>query len=146
MRLHGWYWNQSFIDGSNNCGAHRTHPWGSLTDHPPFCPSNLVVVLSYDISFSLILLRGHYGLDLMDDIKINLSSMGLIFGMWMGPNLGLPKWTIRVALYIMHLIILDRPFGWDLMADITIHPSSMCLILRVWIEPTLRVPKWTIRH
>ena len=31
----------------------------------------------------------------MVDIDINPSSMGPIFGVWIGPTLGVPKWTIR---------------------------------------------------
>ena len=50
VRFHGWYWYQSFIDGSNF--------WVCGKDRP--C-SYLVEVPSYDISVSLILLTGIMG-------------------------------------------------------------------------------------
>ena len=40
-------------------------------------------------------LTGLYGLDSMVDIDINPSSMGRIFEVWIGPTLGVSKWTIR---------------------------------------------------
>ena len=39
-------------------------------------------------------LTGLYGWDSMSGIYINPSSMGPIFGVWVGPTLGVPKWTI----------------------------------------------------
>ena len=93
VRFHGRYWYQSFIDVSNICGVDRTDPWGSEIDHPPLGRSYLVIVLSYDMSRTLILLTGLYGCDSMTDIDINPSSMGPMFGMWIGPTLGVPKWT-----------------------------------------------------
>ena len=95
VRFHGRYWYQSFIDGSNIWGVDRTDPWGPEMDHPPLGRSYLVVVPSYDMSCALILLTGLYGWDSMVDIDINPSSMGPIFGVWIGPTLGVPKWTIR---------------------------------------------------
>ena len=95
VRFHGWYWYQSFIDGSNIWGVHSTDPWGPKMDHPPLGRSYLVVVLLYDMSCVLILLTGLYGWDSTDDIDINPSSMGLIFGVWIGLTPGVPKWTIR---------------------------------------------------
>ena len=95
VRFHGWYWYQSFIDGSNIWGVDRTDSWNSEMDHPPLGRSYLVVVPSYHISGSLILLTGHNGWDSTAGIDINPSSMGLIFGVWIGPNLGISKWTIR---------------------------------------------------
>ena len=154
VRFHGRYWYQSFIDGSNIWGVDRTDPWGPEMDHPPLGRSYLVVVPSYDMSCALILLTGLYGWDSMVDIDINPSSMGPIFGVWIGAGL----------------------YGWDSMVDIDINPSSgsrngpsaigpqlfgssavvwyvMCPdslnwapIFGVWIGPTLGVPKWTIRH
>ena len=56
---------------------------------------HLLVVPSYDVSCVLILLTEVYGLDFMTDIDINPSSMGPIFGVWIGPTLGVQKWTIR---------------------------------------------------
>ena len=79
VKFHGWYWYQSCIDGSNIWGEDRTDPCGLEMDHPP-C--------------ALIFLRGRYGLDFMADIDINPSSISPIFGMWIGPTLGVPKWTI----------------------------------------------------
>ena len=76
-------------------GVDSTDPWGSEMDHPPLGRSYLVVVPSYDMSCGLILLTGLYGWDSMVDIDINPSSMGPIFGVWIGPTLGVPKWTIR---------------------------------------------------
>ena len=95
VRFHGRYWYQSFIDGSNIWGVDRTDPWGPEMDHPPLGRSYLVEVPSYDMSCALILLTGLYGWDSMVDIDINPSSMGPIFGVWIGPTLGVPKWTIR---------------------------------------------------
>ena len=84
VRFHGWYWYQSFIDGSNIWGVHRTDPWGPEIDHPPLGRSYLVVVPLYDMSCVLILLTGLYGWDSTADIDINPSSMGPIFGAWIG--------------------------------------------------------------
>ena len=95
VRFHGRYWNQSLIDGSNIWGVDRTDPWGPEMDHLPLGRSYLVVVPSYDMSCALILLTGLYGWDSMVDIDINPSSLGPIFGVWIGPTLGVPKWTIR---------------------------------------------------
>ena len=95
VRFHDRYWYQSFIDGSNIWGVNRTSPWGPEMDHPLLGRSYLVEVPSYDMSCALILLTGLYGWDSMVDIDINPSSMGPIFGVWIGPTLGVPKWTIR---------------------------------------------------
>ena len=95
VRFHGRYWYQSFIDGSNIWSVDRIDPWGPEMDHPPLGRSYLVVVPSYDMSCALILLTGLYGWDSMVDIDTNPSSMGPIFGVWIGPTLGVPKWTIR---------------------------------------------------
>ena len=161
--LYGWdsmveYWYQSFIDGSNIWCVDRTDPWGPEMDHPPLGRSYLVVVPSYDMSCALILLTGLYGWDSMVDIDINPSSMGPIFGVWIGPTLGVPKWTIChwaaanlvvVPSYDMScaLILLN----WALW--VRFHGrywyqflSSLGPIFGVWIGPTLGVPKWTIRH
>ena len=35
VRFHGWYWYQSFIDGSNFLGVDRTDFWGTEMDYPP---------------------------------------------------------------------------------------------------------------
>ena len=72
-------------------GLDRTDPWGSEMDHSPLGRSYLVVVPSYDIPHAFILLTGLYGWDSMTDIDINPSSMGPILGVWIGPNLGIPK-------------------------------------------------------
>ena len=89
------YWYQFFIDGSNIRGVDRTDPWGSEMDHPPLGRSYLVVEPSYDMSYALIFLTGFYRWDFMVDIDINPSSVGPIFDVWIGPTLGVPKWTIR---------------------------------------------------
>ena len=73
----------------------RNDPMIPKMDHPPFGRSYLVVVPSYDVSCALILLTKPYGLYFMADIDINPSSMGPIFGEWIGPTLGVPKRTIR---------------------------------------------------
>ena len=91
VRFLGRYWYQSFIDGSSIWGVDRTDPWGPEMDHPPLGRSYLVVVPSYDMSCALILLTGLYGWDSMVDIDINPSSMGPIFGVWIGSTLGVPK-------------------------------------------------------
>ena len=95
VRFHGRYWYQSFIDGSNIWGVDRTDPWGPEMGHPPLGRSFVIVVPSYYMSCALILLTGLYGWDSMADIDINPSSMGPIFGVWIGPTLGVPKWTIH---------------------------------------------------
>ena len=94
VRFHGRYWYQSFLDMSNIWGAGRTDPWGPEMDHPPLGRSYLVVMPSYDMSCVLILLTGFNGWYFMAVININPSSMGPIFGVWIGPTLGVPKWTI----------------------------------------------------
>ena len=93
--FHGWYWYQSFIDGSNIWVVDRTDPWGPEMDHPPLGRSYLVVVPSYDMSCVLILLTGLYGWDSTAHFDNNPSSVGPIFGVWIGPTLRVPKWTIR---------------------------------------------------
>ena len=95
VRFHGWYWFQSFMDGSNIWGVGRTDPLGPEMDNPPSGRSYLVVVLSYDMSGALILLTGLYGWYSIRGIDTNPSSMGPIFGVWMGPTLGVSKWNIR---------------------------------------------------
>ena len=74
---------------------YRTDPLGPQMDHPPLGRSYLVVVLSYDVSCAFILLTRLYGLNFVADIDINPSSMGPMFEVWIGPSLGVPKWTIR---------------------------------------------------
>ena len=157
VRFHGRYWYQSFIVGSNIWGVDRTDPWGPEMDHPPLGRSYLVVVPSYDMSCALILLTGLYGWDSMVNIDINPSSMGPIFGVWIGPTLGVPEMDhpplgrsclVVVPSYDMScaLILLTGLYGWDSMVDIDINPSSMGPIFGVSIGTTLGVPKWTIRY
>ena len=155
--FHGRCWYQSFIDEFNIWGVDRTDPCGLDMDHPPLGRSYSGVVPSYDMSCALILLTRLYGWYSMVDIDINPSSMRTIFGVWIGPTLWVPKWTIPplgrsylvvVRLYDMScvLIFLTGFYGLDFMADIGINPSSMGPIFGVWIGSTLGVPKWTIRH
>ena len=69
------------------------------------------------MSCALILLTGLYGLDFLDDNDINPSSMVPILGAWIGPTIGVPKWTIRhcpqlfgssaVAWYVMCIDFLN---------------------------------------
>ena len=157
VRFHDRYWHQSFIDGSNIWVVDRTYPWGPAIDHPPLGRSYLIVVPSYDMSYALIFLMGFYGLDFMADIDINPSSMGPIFGVWIGPTLGVPQidhpplgrsYLVVLPWYDMSyaLILLTGLNGWDFMIDIDINPSLMGPMFGMWIEPTLGVPKWTIRH
>ena len=157
VRFHGRYWYQSFIDGSNIWGVDRTDPGGPEMDHPPLGRSYLEVAPSYDMSCALILLTGIYGWDSMTDIVFNPSSIGPIFGVWIGSTLWGPEmdhlplgrgYLVVVSSYDMScaLILLTGLYGWDYMADIDINPSSMGPIFGVWIGPTLGVPKWTIRH
>ena len=157
VKFHGRYWYQSFIDGFNIWGVDRTDPWGPEIDHPPLGRSYLVVVPSYDMSCALILSTGLFGWNSMADIDINLSSMGPIFKVWIGPTLGIPKidlpplgvsYMVVVPSYDMSyaLIFLMWFYGLDFMVDIDINTSSMGPIFGVWIGPTLWVPKWTIRH
>ena len=95
VRFHGQYWYQSFIDGSNIWGVDRTEPCDPEMDYPSLGRSYLTVVPSYDISCDLTLLIGLYWWDIMADIDINPSSMGPVYGVWIGPTLGVPKKTIR---------------------------------------------------
>ena len=95
VKCHGRDWYQSFIDGSNVWGVDRTDPWGPEMDHPPLGRSYLVVVQSYDISCALILLTGLYGWDSIVNADINPSSMGSIFGVWIGLTIRFPTGTIR---------------------------------------------------
>ena len=64
-------------------------------DHPLLGRSYLVVVTSYDMLGALIILTEFSGWDSMASIDINPSSMGAIFGVWIGPTLWVPKWTIH---------------------------------------------------
>ena len=75
--------------------VYRTYTCGPEMEHPSLDRSYLVVVSSYDMSGSLILLAGHYGWDSMAGFDINPSSMGPIFVVLIGPTLGVAKWTIR---------------------------------------------------
>ena len=95
VRFHGWYWYQPFIDGSNIWGVGRTDPWGHEIDHPALGRSYLVVVPSYDMSGALILFNWTLWVRFHGRFEINPSSMGPIFGVWIGPTLEVPKWTIR---------------------------------------------------
>ena len=106
VKFHGWYWYQSFIDGSNIWGVDRTDPWGPDMDHPPLGRSYLVVWPQYDMSCVLILLTGLYGWDSTADIDINPSSMGIgpqLFGssaaVWYVMCLDSLNWTLWVRLH-----------------------------------------------
>ena len=94
-RFHGQYWNQYFIDGSNIWGVYKTDPWGPEMDHPLLGRSYLLVVPSYEMQCALIILTGLNGWDSMADIDINPSPMGPLFDVWIGPTLGVLKWTIH---------------------------------------------------
>ena len=83
------------IDGSNIGGGYRNDPWGPEMDHPPLVPSYLVEVPLYAMLCVWIHITALYGWDSVADIDINPSSMGQIFGMCIGPTLGVQKWTIR---------------------------------------------------
>ena len=91
-------------------------------DHPLLVRSYLVVMPSYDMSCALIILSWLYGLDSIVDIDINASSMGRIFGVWMGPTLWGPEmdhppsgrsYLVVVPSYDMScaLILLTAPHG-----------------------------------
>ena len=54
VKLHGRYWYQSFIDGSNIWGVDRTNPWGPEMDHPPLGRSYLVVESSCYMAFIIV--------------------------------------------------------------------------------------------
>ena len=93
----------------------------------------------------------------MAGIDINPSSMGPIFRVWIGPNLGVPKRIIqplgRSYLVVVSsyetsgsLILLTGLYGCDSMVGIDINPSLMGPIFGVWLGPTLWVPKCAIRH
>ena len=157
VRIHGWHWYQSFIDGSNIWGVDRTDPWGPEMSRPPLGSSYLVVMPSHDMSGALIFLTGLYGWDSMDGIDINPSSMGPIFGGvertdLLGPEIDHPPLGCSYLVVVMSydrsgaLILLTGLYGWDSMAGIDINPPSMGPIFGVWIGPTLGIPKWTIRY
>ena len=157
VRFHGRYWYQSFVDGSNTWGVDRTDPWGSEKDHPPLCRSFLVEVPSYDMSRAPILFTGLYRWDSMVDIDVNPSSIGRIFGVWIGPIPWGPEMDhpplgrsslVVVSSYDMSCAptLLTGLYGWDSMVENDINPSSMGPIFEVWIRPTLGVPKWTNCH
>ena len=142
--LYGWdsmvdIGYQSFIDGSNIWGVDRNDPWGPEMDHPPLVRSYLVVVPSYDMSCVLILLTGLYWWDSMVDIDINPSSMGPIFGVWIGPTLGVPKWTIRhwavsywvVVPVVWYVMCLDS-LNWALW--VRFHGPILISILHRWVQ------------
>ena len=95
VRFHGWSWYQSFIDGSNIWGVDGTDPWDPEMDRPPLDHSYLLVVPSYDMPSALIILTWLYGWDSTADVDMNPSSMGPLFGVWLGPTPGVPKWTIH---------------------------------------------------
>ena len=73
----------------------RTDPCGTEMDHPLLGRSYLVEVPPCDMSGALIHLTELSGWDSMAGIDINPSSIGAIFGLWIGPTLGEPKRTIR---------------------------------------------------
>ena len=109
--LHGPYWYQSFIDGSNIWGVDRTDHWGPEMNHPPLDRSYLVVVSLYDMSCVLILLTGLYWWDSSADIVINPSSMGPIFGVWIGPTLGSRNGPSAIGTQLFGCIV----FVWYVM-------------------------------
>ena len=88
------YINPSLMGPIFGC-VYRTDPWGPKMAHSPLGCSYLVVVPLYDMSCDWILLTELWW-DFRADIDINPSSMGPIFGVWIGPTLGVPKWTIRL--------------------------------------------------
>ena len=129
-RLYWWdarYWYQSFINGSNILGVYRIYPWATQMEHPTLDRSYLVVVPSYDVSCACVLLTGLYGLDFVFGIDINPSSMGPIFGVLIGSNLGFPKWTIR---HWTVAICSSAVVWWVicLYCQITKHPTRVQVV------------------
>ena len=66
----------------------------------------------------------------MTDIDINPSSMGPIFGVWIGPTIGVPEWTIHhwaIAILVvesscyMALIIVTRKRNSSAAAKYELH-------------------------
>ena len=101
VRIHGWHWHQSSIDGSNIWGVDRTDPWGPAMRRPPLGSSYLVVMPSLDMSGALIFLIGLYGWDSMAGIDINPSSMGPIFrGCGKDRPLGSRNWPSAIGLQL----------------------------------------------
>ena len=90
-RFNVWFWKQTLINESNIWSVDRTDPSGPEIDHPPWGRSYFIVCPSYGLSCALILFTGLYRWDSMVDIDINPSSMGPIFGVSIGPTLGVPK-------------------------------------------------------
>ena len=95
MRFHDRYWYQSFIDRSTIWGVDRIDHWGPDMDHPPLGRSYLVVVPLYDISCALIFFNGGLWVRFHGRYWYQSLTMGPIFGVWIGPTLGVPKRTIR---------------------------------------------------
>ena len=95
-RFHGWYQYQSFIDGSNVWLVDGTDPWGPEFYNPPLGRSYLVGVSSFYVSCPLIIFTLLYGWDSMADIDLNPLSRGQIIRVWIGPTLGVSKWTIHI--------------------------------------------------
>ena len=89
VRFHGWYFYKSFIDGSNIGSVYRT-PLGSRNGQPTIGEE------LFDIRASV-----PYGWESMADIAINHSSMCQIFGVSIGPSIGVPKWTILSYLVVV---------------------------------------------
>ena len=89
-----WNWHDVIVIidiHKSNYGSPRIQLWNFIFE------LYLSQIMRF-MSGSLILLTGHYGWDSWDsmaNIDINPSSMSPIFGVWIGPTLGVPKWTIR---------------------------------------------------
>ena len=115
VRFHGWYWYQSFMDGSNIWSVDRADPWGPEMDHPPLGRSYLVEVPSYHMSCAFILLTWLDGWYSTADIDINRSSIGPIFGLWkdrpLGSRNGLPSlgrsYLVEVLSYDMSCALIS---------------------------------------
>ena len=88
------YWYQSFIDGSNIWGVDRIDPWGPEIDIPPLGPqlfgSSGVVgyVMRLDSLYWALWVRYH------DRYWYQCFIDGTIYGVWIGPTLGVPKRAI----------------------------------------------------
>ena len=131
VRFHGWYWYQSFIDGSNIQGVHRTILWGPEIDHPSLGRSYLVIVPSYDMPCALIFLTGPYGLDFMADIDMNPSSMGQYLGCGLDRHLGSRIWPSAIGpqLFGSHAVV------WYAMCLVSLNWSLWVkLHVRYWYQ------------
>ena len=94
MRFIGWYWYQSFIDGSNVWGVNRTDAWGPEMDQPPLGGSYFGRRVIQNNSVYIIVLRATAYIDCDGAPHVNPLSVGLIFVVCIGLKLEVRKFII----------------------------------------------------